>query len=50
MHVAASHRETERAQAVKSSSQASSLVKYLEQRELALLHSLEEERKTNGTQ
>lgn len=48
MHVAANHRENERAQAVKSSSQSSSLVKYLEQRELALLRSLQDERKTHG--
>ncbi|XP_057378862.1 LOW QUALITY PROTEIN: serologically defined colon cancer antigen 8-like [Daphnia carinata] len=42
LHLAASQREGERVQAVKSGSQASSLVKYLEQREVSLLHSLQE--------
>ncbi|KZS15176.1 Serologically defined colon cancer antigen [Daphnia magna] len=45
LHLAASQREGERVQAVKSGSQASSLVKYLEQREVSLLHSLQEVRK-----
>lgn len=44
----ASQREGERVQAVKSSSQAASLVKYLEQREVTLLHSLQETRKQHG--
>ncbi|XP_046454834.1 paramyosin-like [Daphnia pulex] len=45
LHFAASQREGERVQAVKSGSQASSLVKYLEQREVSLLHSLQETRR-----
>jgi hypothetical protein len=48
LHLAASQREGERVQAVKSGSQASSLVKYLEQREVSLLHSLQETRKQHG--
>lgn len=48
MHLAASQREGERVQAVKSGSQASSLVKYLEQREVSLLSSLQEARKKHG--
>jgi hypothetical protein len=48
LHLAASQCEGERVQAVKSGSQASSLVKYLEQREVSLLHSLQEARKQHG--
>lgn len=48
MHLAASQREGERVQAVKSGSQAASLIKYLEQREVTLLHSLQEARKQHG--
>lgn len=48
LHYEVSQREGERVQAVKSSSQASSLVKYLEQREVSLLHSLQEAKKQQG--
>lgn len=42
-------RESERMQAVKMNSQANSLVKYLEQRETSLLHSLQEARHACGS-
>ena len=48
LHLAASQREGERVQAVKSGSQAVSLVKYLEQREVTLLNSLQESRRQHG--
>lgn len=48
LHYEVGQREGERAQAIKSSTQASSLVKYLEQRETTLLHSLQEVKKQQG--
>jgi len=48
LHSTASQHESERVQAVKTNSQTTGLVKYLEQRERTLLHSLQDGRKQHG--
>lgn len=48
LHFATNQHEDERAQAVKSSCQTTALLKYLEQRELTLLRTVEDERKQHG--